>query len=544
MIYENFVSAGFPIHVFRAFGMTLADFQVRDVSTTPALMPDARTVVFKSTVSSEKPPVAVAAGDRFLCAASEDTISIYPTDVTSSALPHSVAPSNKKGSLSVHGTRVQQPLLTIASGKEIMAIQLSENNQFLFVFTSGGISYYDLSADPTEPHPIVSEPVKSGCLLKVTPYTGSIVFATGNGKKKTRVASIAYSIEDPRIVFSDEKPVPVNASDFCIMSSHSRFAAIAMGTDEVSLFEYISYDSFKLIGRCCLSAQCGDLMQVFPLVRGSAAGLAALGPEATGIIVHQHEAVSIFTLNSEQELDLLFQFRDAITKQIYTSVDVLNQYVITLSCELFSKRYRVEVFDLSLLKVKAVSLPPIRRWDVSRLVAASDYEEVVKVKLLQGPLLQFLMTGATDTLGSSSTAILWEPVVKDQWFAVMPNFAVLNKNEPYVETEEEFDFNQHADIRTVQASINRYRTTDRVRFNFLPADERMDTGSRAADNEMMDTSVVSGKEPFFPFLQPIESWKSASGEIHRHPPSGNQFKSQFFSDGCRQLLAGKIGQRI
>jgi hypothetical protein len=205
----------------------------------------------------------------------------------------------------------------------------------------------------------------------------------------------------------------------------------------------------------------------------------------------------------------------------------------------------MELFDLSLLKIKAASLPAIRRWDITRLMA--DNDERVKLFFLQkrSSLVSFLLTGISDSTGSISTAILWEPTVKDQWFAFMSNFAVLNKNEPYVETEEEFDFNQYADPITVERSMNRYRTSESVKFDFLPDKMSVISGGQE-DTEMTDITREESDKPTqpvrYPFMQPLDNWRRDSQPIFKGQVRP-QFTCRFFSDACPKVIEEALSRR-
>jgi hypothetical protein len=254
----------------------------------------------------------------------------------------------------------------------------------------------------------------------------------------------------------------------------------------------------------------------------------------SAVVVAQKDVVSLFSIK-EDELELVFQFRDAINKQTFSSVDVFGQFLLCISFEAFSGRDRLELFDLSCLKPKSAGIAPLRRWDISRLTGEV---EQCKALFVKQDLLSFILTGG------EGTASLWEPVVRDQWFSVMSNFEVLNRNEPYVETEEEFDFNQSADLNVVKRTINRYKRTENTVFDFIPSGSKecQDTDQKMLTEADRPIDVID--EPFFPFLQPLSSWKTFQGPKIVPGTIVNNPEVKFFSPAAAEVLAKTVTRGI
>jgi hypothetical protein len=220
------------------------------------------------------------------------------------------------------------------------------------------------------------------------------------------------------------------------------------------------------------TAQSGIVKDIIPL-SGSRflTGLGGENKQATdGVVLVQEEVISVYRiLREERKLDLIFQFRDAISKLefISASVDESRPWLVTLSSEAFNHRLHLELYDLNALRPKSASLFPLMRFDVSRLLNKRDTKDAIVrfVKQLSG--LPAFVQSAYDEVSGHSVCILWESILKDQWYSFMPNFKVLNRNEPYTEREEEFDFNQDEDISTVRSTINRYKKASKELFFFI-----------------------------------------------------------------------------
>jgi hypothetical protein len=503
---------------------------VRDTRTTGGLLiPEARTVLFRlgSANDLEETVVAIASGRRFLVmASSTGRIGIFPTDAMSTILPDPHAQtSNKKGTLPVLGTTVSFPVASIQCGTPVKSLQLSSDDSLLLVTYGAGIGLVDLTKPELILVPLVlKNHVRFGSLID-----DSKLFEVD---EKDGLAIHRFTA-DPPALHEKEKIGHVSSTgkgEFVANASGS-LVGFSRNNETVMLIDFANGGQRVFEGK--LSPQSGEVTSIHLVNHGSIPGSPVFGVEACGIVVTQRDVLSIFVAR-EDELELVFQFRDAINKLQFSCTDMDENFLLAISSDTFSRRDRLELYDLTFLKPKSAGMTPIRRWDISRLTADSEHSRIFFLK--HRDLLSFVLTGAA---GSAS---LWEPVVRDQWFAVMANFEALNKNQPYQETEEEFDFNQNADLDEVRRTINRYKRTDSAVFNFVPSEliERSKKAEIRAPDVDMEGGVVR-REPFFPFLQPIDSWKKLeSPNVDISAGISIPTGVTFFSDAAREELKSRI----
>jgi len=280
----------------------------------------------------------------------------------------------------------------------------------------------------------------------------------------------------------------------------------------------------------------GKIRDVIPLSGDRVlTGLHDRAPQ-NGILLVQEDVISVYrVLEDEDKLDLVFQFRDAISRLEFLSVslDTTRPWMIALSAEAFNNRVHLELFDLSQLRPKSVSIVPLMRFDVSRLLNKRDSKDSMVRFISQLSQLPAFVQSTMDEASGHSVCVLWESVLRDQWFSFMPNFKVLNRNEPYLECEEEFDFNQDADIATIRSTLNRYKKASRELFQFLPNGE---TNAGKLDQcEDIVMAQDSKTTSVFPFLSP---WKVSPTEgTKMDDPSLEHFGSVFFTSQGPQLLS-------
>lgn len=492
---------------------------LRDTRTTGgALLPDARTSLFKLRSDGELDDsvITVVSGKRLVAmGARSGRIGLFPTDTTSSVIP---VTQNVKGTTAVVGTSMHVPSvsLKIESG-ELISIQISKDDALLYVVTSEGLHAVDLTQGVND---LMLKPVVTVHKVHaaVVVEDKQIVVASDQG-----LSSFSF-VEDSLTVGAEQVIDSRFGKPWNLCCEESVFAC-TFGSESVSVFDAKNNAKFE----AKLSPQSGEVSRVMVLAPGC---IPMLGSEGFGAVVAQRDVISVFG-TKEGELELVFQFRDAINKLQCSSVDLCGSFLLSISSDNFSRRDRLELFDLSFLKPKSAGLGPLRRWDISRLTADVEHADICFVK--NRDLLSFVLTGP------GACASLWEPAVKDQWFAVMPNFEVLNKNEPFQEREEEFDFNQHASEDEVRRTINRYKKTQNVEFNFVPND----VGRGARKNEDIEiASEQHGKaylatEPMLPFLQPLKSWREKTAEKFQPCPVSSA-KATFFSESAPKVLARRI----
>ena len=483
---------------------------VRDTKTTGLLLPEARTAVLKLLGDADDTITHAVSGKRFnILASSNKRIGIFPIDSMSPILADPNG-NNKKSTTSVLGTRLDLPVATIhvENGSELISLQLSPDDSKLFITTCSGVSQVDLTDPDLSIHPMLNvADIQLGLVVAENKFA---IIGLKNGSVSRRLLS------DP---FSEIPVLDGSKASMLCGSVEKGIVAITRGSESIVIMD--TNDSVDFSGK--LSSQCGDVSQVHVISKGCIFGT---DDNRCGAVVTQRDVVSVFL-----EAELVFQFRDAINKVQFKSTDLKGSYLLVISSDTFSGRDRLELYDLSFLKPKSAGLAPLRRWDISRLTA-----EVEDAKIFFTNNASFLLTGPGGCVS------LWEPVVRDQWFSVMANFEALNKNEPYQETEEEFDFNQKAELSTVKRTINRYKMSDRAEFNFIP------NASKSADDVEMSGGgerevELLGKEPFFPFLQPLTTWRS-SGPIAGGSISGTSPHVTFFSEGGKEALKRCVAKLV
>jgi hypothetical protein len=493
--------------------MTLVDAQIRDNRTVGALLPEARTVLFKLGDTSDMIE-HIATGKRFVAMASKKTVGLFPIDSISSVVPDpNISMSNKKATTSVLGASTCKPLGVVHAKEDIRRVSLSEDNSMMFISTESGLHAVNLTLSELKIVPVLElKKIDVGIL-----YGDKYVVACKNEVE-------TYSITSGDKIGSSRKFG--SGSGEWIGSASENLVALARGSDTVVLMQLGEDEG---CWDCKLPSQSGEVSSVHALPFGSINGSPVF--ESHAVVVAQREVISVFVMK-DHELELVFQFRDAINKLTFSAVDCSGQFLSAISSESFSGRDRLELFDLSFLKPKSAGLSPLRRWDISRLTADVDG---VRSFFIKRDLLSFIVTGA------DGTASLWEPVVKDQWFSVMTNFEALNRNQPYQETEEEFDFNQNEDMSVVKRTINRYRRTERTVFDFVP--EQDVRGALRDPDVMMEEGANKTadriKEPVFPFLQPLSSWRTPSSDVPVSAVLGNP-EVKFFSETAKSLLDSAV----
>ena len=488
---------------------------VRDTKTTGSLLPEARTTVYRLPDDQEEEVsiVSVVSGKKFLViASSENRIGIFPTDSMSPILPDPNIPSsNKKSTTPVLGTRVEVPVwshrVDVEKWGRIISVQLAKNDSSLFVCTTKGVAVIPLTEPAGELKWLLAPPEKEedvGLGLVVDDRL-ALAWST-KGTLLTGISSNGIEIGDN---------VTRGAVGGCLVG-------LARGSESVVLIDLQSNTQYE----AKLSGQCGEVSHVH--IISNTNGIA--------VVVTQRDVVSIFhAINDSNSLELVFQFRDAINKLQFTCTDLLGSYLLTISSDSFSRRDRLELYDLSFLKPKSAGLSPLRRWDISRLTADVVNPQIYFVGRKNKELLSFILT----TAGGSAS--LWEPVVRDQWFSVMSNFEALNKNEPYREREEEFDFNQKADLDTVRRTINRYKKSDNVVFDFIPQSNDRNVLVSSPDVDMGYAGMMRSEneeELLFPFLQPLDSWRSR-GPVVEGLVVGVNPQVNFFSESAKKVLANR-----
>ena len=513
--------------------MVVNAHQVRDLRTVGPLLPEARTTVFKLPGSDIESVDEICVGKRFLCLAAGSTVSLFATDGTSPVMADPTpSMSNKKASTAITGGRQVADVATLNLPSAVVSVNLCFNERFLIIFATSGVFAADLSRAHLETVEVLKSksPVEAGTVVSPDHDSCLIVFGT-KGAKTVETRSLKLTTEGT-----------IEASDFKLMlpkfgsagewklHSLGKMLAVSHGADSVVLVKDVfaskrTVHETKLAGIDVLSLHC--------IAEGTLATSAAFGPEAAGLVVVQPDVISVYT-DKDEELELIFQFRDAINKVSFSTVDVTSNFLVSVSSDSFSGRDRLELFDLSFLKLKSAALQPLRRWDISRLLTHVDEPLVA---FTNGEFLSFVLSGP------NGTAVLWEPVVRDQWFSVMANFEVLNKNEPYAEAEEEFDFNQSEDLSVVKTTINRYKRTERTTFNFVTDQTGSNNRTSTEDVDMTGYPSENRLETVYPFLQPIESWTGDHKPVAKCGSVGGAH-TEFFSASARQMLAKHIGNHV
>ena len=508
--------------------MVLSEFQVRDLRTVGPLIPEARTTVYK--LDNEQDTIRnCAVGKEFLVMAGDRSIGLFSTNGTSGVLPDPVpSTSNKKASTAITGGSVQTPAASITCDVDIVNVALACDDRILIVFTVDGVSVVDLTDPQLQLRSIVQtkQRLEAGIVVSSSRDSGIILFGL-HGMSAIESKSFRMDGNGEVVTAEHSDNIPgFSSSGEWRMNAADSLLAVSRGSDRIVLLDNASSPN-PVVRESKLSG--GDILSLHCIPRGSLGASPAFGPEAAGLVVAQPEVVSVFA-DKEGELELIFQFRDAINKVSFSTVDVFSNFLVSVSADSFSGRERLELFDLSCLKLKSAALQPVRRWDVSRLL--TDVADPL-VLFTNPESMSFVLTAP---LG---TAVLWEPVVRDQWFSVMANFEVLNKNEPYAEAEEEFDFNQDEPLGVVRTTMNRYKRTERVTFDFVTDKQGWTSKSEQEDVDMTSHSIEKNRETIFPFLQPLDAWKSQR-PIDRSGNAGST-RAVFFSENARQMLA-KLGR--
>ena len=472
------------------------------------MLPDARTGIFRLRPDSDDIVVHITSGKRFIVMGTRSgRIGLFPTDSTSSIIPSTQL---GKGTTAVAGTKSHLPAISFKlESSDILTLQLSLDDSLLYVSALSGVWVADLSL-PTDTIELIY-------LLAVTEMQASVVVEDKLIVTATTQGGISlHSFEKDTLTVGPGEVIDSRQNGNWKLAVEGSSLAFTFGSETVTIFNTVNREKFE----SKLSPQSGDVSNVLVVKPDS---IPIVGEQ--GVVVAQRDVISIFSVK-EGELELVFQFRDAINKLQCSSVDLDGKYLLSISSDNFSRRDRLELYDLSFLRPKSAGLSPLRRWDISRLTAEVEESRIFFVK--NRDLLSFLLTG--------SGASLWEPAVRDQWFAVMPNFEVLNKNEPFHEREEEFDFNQHANPEEVRRTINRYKKSDHVVFDFVSQERN----ERKRDNEdivMRDDEAETKRndEKLLPFLQPVKKWS----EKFEACPVGCA-KVTFFSESAQRVLERRL----
>ena len=543
---RNSLSETVNLHAENFF-MVSTDF--RDTSTIGPILPDCRTKILHPLQDFGKIRRIVSA-KRFICVVSESGISFFPSDVPSTAIMDSSAfIQSKKGSTPLSQTVSARPILSIPCN-DIVDMAVSKCGRFLFVFGGDGIATVDLMKDsPSISTPLMKGKISRGVCAQKERSRGVLLWTEKSNPRKLNFASFAINDEglclDSKNVFDTE--ASSSKSSDLVMGFADGMLGVVSGGEKVSLYRLesdgVSFGTASLGSG--LSLQNGEILAVIP-VSGSRV-LPNLMSTYGGVVVVQADVITVFssvTENGTEKLDLVFQFRDSISKRAFfsASVDSQKPWMVCVSTEAFNNRVHLEMFDLSLLKPKSVSLTPLMRFDVSRLFNRKEgHDMIVAFVQTLSDMPSFVQSVVDDATGHR-LAIVWESVVKDQWYSFMPNFKVLNKNLPYVEAEEEFDFNQDADMDTVCSTLNRYKKADKRLFDFVPnpRNERK-SKDKCDDVDMRDDTVVDD-DFFIPFLAPLDSWKGVRGDDVAQEVVGKH--AEFFGPECARILADVIKNRL
>ena len=518
--------------------MVASDF--RDVSTLGSILPDSRA----SMLVPEQTHGAIrhiASSDRFVCISSESGISIFPSDTPSTAIVDTTSfIQSKKGSTPLTQTSVNKPLVAF-SCKGIMSSCISVCSRFIFLFTTEGISALDLSIESPEIVSLSKCKIAHGVCVQSKQDCGVLLWTENSNTRKLN--SIVFSVTDDGVSMGTRSVVDIGitsskatgdvsfgfADGLVGVVSGEKVMMYTLQSDGLSFSEPVSGSG--------ISPQNGDVMSVIPL-SGSRV-IPNLNTPSGGLLIVQRDVMTVFAEDDSGKLDLVFQFRDSISKHEYlsASVDSVKPWLVCVTTEAFNNRVHLELFDLSLLKPKSVSLTPLMRFDVSRLFNRKGGEMTVGFIKSLSRMPAFIQSVVDDSTGHR-IGIVWESVLRDQWYSFMPNFKVLNKNFPYVESEEEFDFNQDADLDTVCSTLNRYKKASRKLFDLVPnASKEGFREAESRDVEMVESGAVE-KEFFIPLLAPLNTWKKRTSETFE--AQENCKHAEFFSEKCEQILADVV----
>lgn len=519
--------------------MVVSDF--RDTSTLGPILPDCRISVLVPNQDFGAIR-GVYSTERFVCVTGDSGISIFPSDVPASAIVDTAAFGQpKKGSTPLCQTSVRRPIICI-SCDDIKNGTMSACGRFLFLFTSQGISYINFTNESLELETLHKGKIPFGVSVQNSSGCGLLVWAEVTSPRKLFSAQFSVTEEGVKLATKSAFDVGVSTSksvDIAFGFSDG-LLGVAVG-DKVSLYT-LKADSVSFhepISGTGISSQNGDITAVIPLAGNRV--IPNVSSASGGLLIVQRDVMTVFAHSDTDKLELVFQFRDSISKHEYisASVDSVKPWMVCVSTEAFNNRVHLELFDLSLLKPKSVSLAPLMRFDVSRLFNRKDADMVVS--FINASMPTFIQSVLDDATGHR-VCIVWESVMKDQWYSFMPNFKVLNKNLPYVESEEEFDFNQNADLDTVCSTINRYKKASKKLFDFVPGASLQNH----PEVDVKDTDITEGSysrsEYFIPFLAPLDSWKSRTVQVFDEEAQTEGRRVEFFSPGCAKILADVVGR--
>jgi len=520
--------------------MVTTDF--RDTSTLGPVLPDCRTKILLPVQDFGRIKQVVST-DRFVCLLCEGGISIFTSDTPPTAIVDTAAfVQSKKGSTPLTQTVSSRPWVSY-DFKGCESVSMSSCNRFMFLFTVDGISFLDLASERPEITSLLKCKLAQGISVQGLKECGVLLWTEKSNLRKLN--SVEFRVNNDGISLGDKAMFDVEKSSGKVGDISFGFAEGSLGvvfgekvymynlkSDGVSFSEPVSGSG--------ISPQNGEVISVIPL--SGPRVIPNIGSCSGGLLIVQRDVMTVFADDDTGKLDLVFQFRDSISKHEYlsASVDTVKPWLVCVTTEAFNNRVHLELFDLSLLRVKSVSLAPLMRFDVSRLFNRKEGEMIVAfIKTMSG-MPSFVQSVVDDTTGHR-VGIVWESILRDQWYSFMPNFKVLNKNFPYAESEEEFDFNQNADIDSVCSTINRYKKASRRMFDFVPSKGKpqVSSGATAGDVEMEDSTAL-GEDPevFMPFLAPLESWRKKSVEKLENQETGKHV--EFFSARCGEILASVV----
>ena len=522
------------------FFMVSSDF--RDTSTLTPIIPDCRTTILVPSQDYGAIRKVVSA-ERFICVCCETGISLFASDVPSSAIVDTPAlGQSKKGSTPLRQTSCYKPVVSLACD-DIENISLSSCGRFLFVFNSDGVSCINFTNEAPALTTLYKARISFGISVQNLVDRGLLMWTEGSNQRK--LFSAQFSVGDDGIKLGPKTAFDVGASSGKGGDIAFGFADGLLGLvigDRVSLYTLRS-DSVSFedpVSGAGISSQNGEITSVIPLAGDRV--IPNVSTVSGGLLIVQRDVMTVFSQTDSNKLELVFQFRDSISKHEYisASVDSVKPWMVCVSTESFNNRVHLELFDLSLLKQKSVSLAPLMRFDVSRLFNRKEGDMIVS--FINTKMPAFVQSVLDDATGHR-VCIVWESVFKDQWYSFMPNFKVLNKNLPYIESEEEFDFNQNADMGTVCSSLNRYRKASKKIFDFIPGA----SAQTKLENELMDTNMTEesnsrSDEYFIPFLAPLDSWKSRTSNVIEAEGEAEGKRIEFFGPSCARILSEVVGR--
>ena len=511
--------------------MVATDF--RDTSTLGPVLPDCRSKILLPEQAYGRIRATVSTR-RFVCIVCENGISIFTSDTPPMAIVDSASfIQTKKGSTPLLQTVTCRPWASFAC-ENILNSCISACDRFLFLFTVDGISVLDLGSEIPRVSPLLKSKLARAICISNSTEGGIILWTEKSNMRKLN--SVEFSVKDSGIFLGSKSVFDCGNSSGKNGDISFGFADGLLGVvvgEKVNMYT-LSSDGVSFgepVPGSGISAQNGEIISVIPL--SGPRVIPNISSSSGGLLIVQRDVMTVFAEDDSGSLDLVFQFRDSISKHEYlsASVDSVKPWLVCVTTESFNNRVHLELFDLSLLRVKSVSLAPLMRFDVSRLFNRKEGEMIVSfIRSLAGTPA-FVQSVVDDATGHR-VAIIWESILRDQWYSFMPNFKVLNKNFPYVESEEEFDFNQDADLETVCSTLNRYKKASKRIFDFVPKSKKHGTG-HSADVEMHEETQVE-QEAFIPFLAPLDNWRRETSESLEPQETGKHV--EFFSARCGQIL--------